>query len=202
MSANTCLNNNQPQYETYEWDNVWLDHAEDLSRRRVLYIGDSISCGSRHIATGQTCEEILFDGFGTSKALDNPYFKDAIHLFAAQESQRSAVLFNNGLHGFHLDDKTEYPALYEQMVKFLLEEFEGTPVLIVLTTHVTDAAMEQRVILRNKAAREIATRYELPVVDLYAVSAAKDELSGDGVHFTESGYRALAAELVAAVKNL
>ena len=75
MSANTCLNN-QPQYETYEWDNVWLDHAEDLSRRRVLYIGDSISCGSRHIATGQTCEEILFDGFGTSKALDNPYFKD------------------------------------------------------------------------------------------------------------------------------
>ena len=88
------------------------------------------------------------------------------------------------------------------MVKFLLEEFEGTPVLIVLTTHVADAAMEQRVILRNKAAREIANRYKLPVVDLYAVSAAKDELSGDGVHFTESGYRALAAELVAAVKNL
>lgn len=193
---------NRPLYETYEWDNVWIDHAEDLSRRRVLYIGDSISCGSRHIATGQTQEEILFDGFGTSKALDNPYLKDAIRLFAAQEFQRSAVLFNNGLHGFHLDDEAEYPALYEQMVKFLLKEFEGTPVLIVLTTHVADEATEQRVILRNKAAREIADRYKLPIVDLYTVSAATNELSGDGVHFTEAGYNALAAALIDALKTI
>lgn len=193
---------NRPRYETYEWDNVWIDHAEDLSRRRVLYIGDSISCGSRHIATGQTREEILFDGFGTSKALDNPYFKDAIHLFAIQQTQRSAVLFNNGLHGFHLDDETEYPKLYEDMVRFLLKEFEGTPLLIVLTTHVADAATDRRVILRNNAAREIAGRYNLPIVDLYAVSAAINELSGDGVHFTESGYNALAAALSDALKTI
>lgn len=193
---------NRPQYETYEWDNLWIDHAEDLTRHRVLYIGDSISCGSRHIATGQTDGQILFDGFGTSKALDNPFFKDAIHLFAAQQTQRSAVLFNNGLHGFHLDDETEYPKLYEDMVKFLLEEFEGTPLLIVLTTHVAHAETEQRVILRNNAAREIAGRYNLPIVDLYAVSAAINELSGDGVHFTEAGYRTLAAALVETVNNL
>lgn len=193
---------NRPQYETYEWDNVWIDHAEDLARHRVLYIGDSISCGSRHITTGQTDGQILFDGFGTSKALDNPFFKDAIHLFAAQQTQRSAVLFNNGLHGFHLDDETEYPKLYEDMVRFLLKEFEGTPLLIVLTTHVADAATDRRVILRNNAAREIAGRYNLPIVDLYAVSAAINELSGDGVHFTEAGYRTLAAALVETVNNL
>ena len=88
------------------------------------------------------------------------------------------------------------------MVRFLVKEFEGTPVLIVLTTHVADETTEQRVILRNNAAREIAERYKLPVVDLYAISAAMDGLSGDGVHFTEQGYQALAAELVAAVKKL
>lgn len=196
MSITAYPAGNRPRYETYEWDNVWIDHAEDLARRRVLYIGDSISCGSRYIATGQTQEAILFDGFGTSKALDNPYFKDAIRLFAAQESQRSAVLFNNGLHGFHLDDETEYPVLYDQMVRFLLKEFEGTPVLIVLTTHVADAATEQRVILRNKAAREIADRYGLPVIDLYTVSCENRDQLTDGVHFTQEGYHALAAKIL------
>ena len=94
-------------YETYEWDNTWIEHADDSNRKRVLYIGDSISCGTRHIATNLTDCRILFDGFGTSKALDNPYFEDMLRLVAARESRRDAVLFNNGFHGFHLDDKTE-----------------------------------------------------------------------------------------------
>lgn len=58
--------------------------------------------GSRHIATEALNGEILFDGFGTSKALDNPYFQQSLHLFAAQEGYRDLVLFNNGLHGWHL----------------------------------------------------------------------------------------------------
>ena len=159
-------------YETYEWDNTWIEHADDSNRKRVLYIGDSISCGTRHIATNLTDCRILFDGFGTSKALDNPYFEDMLRLFAAQESRRDAVLFNNGLHGFHLDDKTEYRNDYDKMVQFLLSEFRNTPVFILLTTHVADEAQNKRVILRNLAATEVAKKYHLPTIDLYSVSAA------------------------------
>ena len=100
------------KYETYEWDNVWISHADELSRNRVLYIGDSISCGIRNIATRLSDEKILFDGFGTSKGIDNPFFKDSLKLFAAQESKREAVIFNNGLHGWHLDDEKEYKVYY------------------------------------------------------------------------------------------
>ena len=96
------------QLEVFEWDNVWWECADTAGIPRVLYIGDSISCGIRRIATQLTNEEILFDGFGTSKGIDNPYLMDSIKLFAEQEGKREAVLFNNGLHGWHLDDEKEY----------------------------------------------------------------------------------------------
>jgi hypothetical protein len=60
--------------ETYEWDNTWWDHAGTEGVPRVLLIGDSISVGTRRVATATAEEKIYFDGYGTSKALDNPYF--------------------------------------------------------------------------------------------------------------------------------
>ena len=189
-------------YETYEWDNTWIEHADDSNRKRVLYIGDSISCGTRHIATNLTDCRILFDGFGTSKALDNPYFEAMLRLFAAQESRRDAVLFNNGLHGFHLDDKTEYRNDYDKMVQFLLSEFRNTPGFILLTTHVADEAQNKRVILRNLAATEVAKKYHLPTIDLYSVSAAMPDQLTDGVHFTQSGYQALAQTILNALSAI
>lgn len=187
------------RFETYEWDNVWLEHADTPKRKRVLYIGDSISCGTRHIATNMTDGQILFDGFGTSKALDNPWFMDSLRLFSLQESRRDAVLFNNGLHGFHLDDENAYLEHYQKMVAFLVQEFKGTPIYILLTTQVSDETQNQRVILRNQAARKIAAAYALPVIDLYTVSAAMPDQRTDGVHFTETGYRALAEAILQAI---
>ena len=82
MSSFTYETENRcERLETYEWDNVWWEHADTEGVPRVLYIGDSISCATRRTATGAAGETIFFDGFGTSKALDNPYFADSIRLF-------------------------------------------------------------------------------------------------------------------------
>ena len=108
--------------ETYEWDNVWFEHTEIDTPDRVMYIGDSISCVTRKAATAASENKLLFDGFGTSKALDNAYFKESVRIFAAQQGKRRAIVFNNGLHGWHLDDSTEYAEYYESFVKFLLDE--------------------------------------------------------------------------------
>lgn len=187
------------QYETYEWDNVWIEHADDLSRKRVLYIGDSISCATRRVATTLAKEKILFDGFGTSKAIDNPYFKDAIKIFAKQESRRDAIIFNNGLHGWHLDD-AEYRHHYEEMIKFLLTEFEHTQIIIVLTTHVNNKERDNRVVNRNKAAKELACKYGLSVIDLYTLTLKSAELlSDDGVHFKEEGYKLIAEKIIRSI---
>ena len=188
--------------ETYEWDNMWWEQASDTTRPRVLYIGDSISCGIRRIATAYTGEKILFDGLGTSKAVDHPYYKDAIRYFANQQPQRKLVLFNNGLHGFHLEDEKEYGDYYEKMVKFLLGEFKETVLALILTTHVA-GDRNTRVIRRNAVVKEIAQKYNLPIIDLYFISVEYSHFhSVDGVHFTDAGYQKLAGKLVESIYEI
>ena len=43
--------------EKYEWDNVWVENTDNNESNRVLYIGDSISCGTRRNATMLTEEK-------------------------------------------------------------------------------------------------------------------------------------------------
>lgn len=188
--------------ETYEWDNTWIEQSNDANAARVLYVGDSISCGVRRIATERSEKTIMFDGFGTSKALDNPYFLDTLRMFAAQQVKRDAVIFNNGLHGWHLDDEKEYGALYEEAVRFMLKEYEGTPIFLVLTTAVADEERLLRVQKRNQAALALAEKYGLFVIDLYKVSQENTDLrSTDGVHFFTAGYEKFADVIIAALKE-
>lgn len=187
--------------ERYEWDNVWWERTDMVNAQRVLYIGDSISCATRRRATALTDKAIMFDGFGTSKALDNSYFKDALRLFAAQEEGRRAVLFNNGLHGWHLSDDEDYRYYYEQMILFLREQFPGEPILLLLTTAISDPARKDRVVVRNRVVCELAEKYDLPVVDLYTVSRSREGLqAADGIHLTPEGYELLAQTLVDSVR--
>ena len=189
--------------ETYEWDNLWIDHANVENLNRVLYIGDSISCATRRVATAKAEGKLYFDGFGTSKALDNPYFQDSVRIFAKQQGTRKAVVFNNGLHGWHLDDETEYAKTYEEMINFLLKEFPKTPLALIATTHVAREDREARVIKRNNVMKALATKYGLPVIDFYTITNEHTELlSADGVHLSKDGYALLAEELVKRVGEI
>lgn len=188
--------------EKYEWDNVWIENTDNDESNRVLYIGDSISCGTRRTATMLTNGKILFDGFGTSKAVDNPFFKKSISLFVSQLPKLELILFNNGLHGFHLEDNIEYAQYYEEMVKFLLEEYPNIPLVLLLTTYVSNEARLERVKLRNNAVLNIAEKYNLPVVDLYkATEKNKEKLSDDGVHFKQEGYEIISKEIISFINK-
>ena len=190
--------NSGAKLETYEWDNNWLEHCENTTSPRVFYIGDSISCATRKMLNKQAAGELLFDGFGTSKALDNPYFKDSVKLFGAQQpGGRAFVLFNNGLHGWHLDDETEYPAALDDFVEFLTTEYPEAQTVILLTTHVRDAVRDERVVRRNREALRIAERRGLPTVDLYSIVKSNPSLlSPDGVHLLPEGYELLAEAIL------
>lgn len=183
----------QVPYETYEWDNTWLDHPNDRNTKRILYIGDSISCATRRIATRLAEGRLLFDGFGTSKGIDNPYFKDSLRLFAAQQPGRAAIVFNNGLHGWHLDVEG-YRRWYGDMLRFLREQFPGTPLFLALTTEIAPYRGNERVVQENRVVLELAEEYGLPVIDLYAPSVG--HLDEDGIHLTRQGYEALAKAIL------
>ena len=135
--------------EQYEWDHTWWDEPSRTEDTRIAYIGDSISRGTRRLVTSLSEGSIKCDGFGTSKALDNPFFKDSLKLFFIQMSSCSAILFNNGLHGWHLSEE-EYKEKYREMICFLRETYHF-PIFILLTTDAAaDEERNQRVIKRNR----------------------------------------------------
>ena len=177
--------------EAYEWDNVWWEQTENQTAKRILYIGDSISCGTRHAITKLTESAVLCDGFGTSKALDNPCFKPAVELFMAQQSRCDLILFNNGLHGWHLTEE-EYGKHYEEMLKFLLKAEKKLFVLLT-TDDMSSPDHNERAGARNEMAKALAEKYSLPVIDLHTVAVNNPQYhTGDGVHFTAEGYELLA----------
>ena len=191
-----------PVYERIEWDNTWLEQSENADARRILYIGDSITVGTRGVANAMGGGRVVFDNYGTSKALDNPYFFDSLCLFASQQPSRAAVFFNNGLHGWHLSEE-QYEHLYAEMLDHLIEQFPEVPILPMLTTcSTTDSYPNARVEARNAIVSRLADARGLTVIDLYTVACANREHIADGVHFDGEGYRALAEELMRVVDTL
>ena len=190
--------------ETYEWDQTWIEHTEDHAAPRVLYIGDSISIPTRVKLNGTFGGKIRVDGFASSKAADHPFFAESVRLFAAQQTAPyRAVLFNNGLHGWHLDDADAYPRHYERVVSQLRALFPQAAFLLLTTTPVTDPERDARVCCRNRAAAKIAEAYGLRTMDLYhADPALASYLSADGVHFTDEGYRILAGTAADVLEKL
>ncbi len=203
MSNFTYENSNTSvELETYEWDNVWWEQAPKQNATRVLYIGDSISCAMRRKATAFSNDKLLFDGFGTSKAVDNPYFISSVKSFALQQRERKVVIFNNGLHGWHLSED-EYAKHYKNLINTLVKEFSGCVFALVLTTAITDKERNERVNVRNEKVKQIAKELNLPIIDLNKVSADNISLiSGDGVHFTDAGYNVMVEFLVGEVEKL
>ena len=201
MSIFTYESQNRTPLETYEWDNIWWEQTNNKSGKRIIYIGDSISCGTRRIATALSENKLLFDGFGTSKAVDNPYFKKSLTLFLSQISEYSAILFNNGLHGWHLSEE-EYREYYKDMILFLKEN-TNAPIFILLTTNDDiHPGTNDRVIIRNQYVRALAYEFSLPVIDLYEVAMKYNDLhTSDKIHFTSEGYTKLAERILESLRD-
>jgi len=129
--------------------------------------------------------------------VDNPFYKKSISLFAEQLPKLELILFNNGLHGFHLEDNSEYAGYYEEMVEFLMKEYPDIPLFLLLTTYRCNEEKLNRVKARNKVVLNIAKKHNLQVIDLYTVTEKnKDLLHEDGVHFTDEGYEVIAKEII------
>lgn len=190
---------NEAQYETFEWDNIWIDHANDNTTKRVLYIGDSISVETRKELSKICGDSVRFDGFATSKSVDNPYFKDSLMLFKKQLNKTDIVLFNNGLHGWHLDNQ-KYFEHYRETIKFLVDTFKDVPLYVVLTTYVKDPACMDKVPGRNDKAIKVAKEFNLSVIDLYNVTYHNKQLiSADNVHLTNAGYVLTAQKILSEI---
>lgn len=177
--------------EEKEWTQVWLDEAMDTQTPRVLLVGDSIFNGVIRNIIHMVDGTLLFDSFCSSKAVDNPYLLEELEVFMKQQRHREVIVFNNGLHGWHLKDETAYAKGYEVILSRLKEKFPDTPIVVSLTTAIKDEHLP-RVLVRNEIAKQVAKKYQCPIMDLFAESQKHEQfMIDDGIHFQEIGYQKL-----------
>ncbi|MFA7636765.1 MAG: GDSL-type esterase/lipase family protein [Monoglobales bacterium] len=188
--------------ETFEWDRTWWSYANDNKTPRALFVGDSITCRYSPFVSDVVGDKILVDSFSTSKALDNPAFMPMVEMVMSQQSNYKIIVFNNGLHGFHLSEE-EYGKWYGKRIKELREKLPEVKLIISLTTPIRKGEnvseiddRNSRVTGRNAEAKKVAEEFGIETVDLYSLVIDKPEVfSHDGVHFLEAGYKLLAEKM-------
>lgn len=195
--------NKTNQYETYEWDNIWWEHAEKMNdSKRILVIGDSISCGFRGFINAEYNQKVYIDGLGTSKAVDNPMFYKTIEYMALQYPDYEVIQFNNGLHGWHLTTE-EYEENFLKILSYIKEKFPKSKLIVALSTPVKDEKDNKIVDERNIAASRVAEKLEAYILDLYStINGNNDLYIHDGVHLTDEGYTKLAKQCIALYEKI
>ena len=94
----------------------------------------------------------------------------------------------------------------------LLSELRTTGAALILATttvayeeksDILSAAWTPRISERNEALRALAEEFSLPIDDLYRVSLAipMSDRSPDGIHYTATGFHALAESVVKSIKT-
>jgi lysophospholipase L1-like esterase len=194
--------------ETIEWSQYWVEETK-RDKKRVLLVGDSISVGYRSEVHKRLQGEAYVTAISTSKAVDNPMLIREIDFYAhAEDFEYEAIHFNNGLHGFHLEDEG-YREGYEKVILYFKEHYPTVRLILALSTPITVdgdpatiAPLNDSVISRNKIVRELAEKYGLEVNDLYACVEGKTEIfAGDGYHYKKEGYEMMSEQIVAILKN-
>ena len=184
--------------ETYEWDDIWFDHIPETDKPRILLVGDSISRGYRFPVIEALNDSYHTDGWASSKAVDNPAYIPQLDLMISQAKDYKLIHINNGLHGWHLSTE-DYKNNYEKIICHIQKKYPEIKLVLCLTTPVRNSKTKELsdrnslVISRNEAVLELASKYDLPVTDLYNSTLLESFATyTDTVHQNEDGYKLLA----------
>ncbi len=197
--------------EKIEWCDFWWANEPDTEKPRVLFIGDSISRGY-YKAVSEKLPQVNCDRYATSRSIADPSLM--IESKIAMANYNHVIIhFNNGLHGWHLDN-SQYEMNLRKFVKFLKsEKSKNCKLVYSLTTPFPsdepdlklDPDKNQVVIDRNNIAKKIMQENNIPVIDLYNLvepELEKYSASKGNVHYNQDGYNKLADKISKEISNL
>jgi hypothetical protein len=192
--------------EYTEWISICWHNAPDSSMKSVLLIGDSIVNGHGKIVHELLEDKIRVDSFATSKHVTDVEFMKDLD-FMISRGNYELIVFNNGLHGFDIDDEFYKPALRECLTilkdrDLRLALRSSTPILDKKNLKELNEERNPRVICRNQDVKDLAGELDLPILDIYSETIErKDLFCPDAVHFSEEGNRFIAEKVVAFIQE-
>ena len=183
--------------EGYEWSDFFWRNEDDAKKPRVLFIGNSIvKQYYKDICSRLEKEGFNCDRYSSSRSIIDPALYRETKI-AMEKYDHAVIYFNNGLHGWHLDEE-QYGKGLRKYLKFLKSKKSKNTILVfALTTPwpsdkpgVKMAPRNQEVLNRNSMARLIMKENNIPVIDLYGLvepELEKYSLSKGDVHYNEKG---------------
>ena len=178
--------------ENIEWTNMRWNDAPDNCRGRILLIGDSIVVGHERLLHEIIKDKYCIDSFATAKCVsDIDYMRELDYMLASKDYD--LVIFNNGLHGFDIDDEA-YEENLEEAMKDLNKRVKNlawrtsTPIRDKEDLDKFNSERNPRVIRRNAFAAKVAADSDIPVLDLYTLMEENVEyFAPDAIHYNEQG---------------
>jgi hypothetical protein len=198
--------------EEYEWSDFWKEHEPDVTKPRVLFIGNSITRAYFPLLSKKLSRKVNCDRYSTSRSIEDPVLLEETRL-AIGNYNHAVIHFNNGLHGWHLN-KEQYRQGLDRYVKFLRAHKSKNCILVYsLTTPVSssepgqklDPVRNKTVMERNEVAREIMAQNGIRVIDLYGLMEPeldKYVASKGDLHYKGAGYQLMADLISREILNL
>jgi lysophospholipase L1-like esterase len=188
--------------ESIEWLDVWIPNTNDRGLPRVLLIGDSITRGYGKQVETELKNKAYVARLATSKSLGDPALLDQVALIL-REHNFDIIHFNNGMHGDGYSEPV-YAAALPELLEVLRKDAPRARIIFATTTDVRERnnldkahSKTERMVRRNELVAAFAQHENIALDDLFQVVRDHPELHApDGVHFTERGYNALAAQVV------
>jgi hypothetical protein len=198
-----------PVREATEWLDVWLPDTNARGLPRVLLIGDSITRNYYPEVQAQLKGQACVARLTTSKSAGDPALLEEVALVLRQ-ARFDVIHLNNGLHGFGYTE-AEYGQDFPKLLDVIRRLAPQARTILATTTPVRQGTgmtefspNTERVRARNQIVKELASRRNVPVDDLFAL--VEDDpayyAGGDGVHLAPKGRLAQATQVAAEIRRI
>lgn len=191
--------------EDTEWSDFWWKNEPDVSKPRVLFVGNSITRGYYPTVSAKLAETVNCDRYCTSRSIEDPSLMQETKI-AMGKYKHVVIHFNNGLHGWHLTGE-QYEKGLRKYVRFLMaNKSRNCKLVYSLTTPVPskepgvklDPERNKVVMERNSIALKVMKEYNIQVIDLYGLmepELEKYSSSKGDLHYRKEGYEMMAQKI-------
>ena len=199
-----------PARESIEWCDIWISHANETNRPRVLLIGDSIARDYYPEVEKRLAGKAFVGRLATSRFVADPVLLKEIES-VLDGAKFDVIQFNNGMHGWQ-HSEAEYRKAFPKLIKAIRARAPKAKLIWATTTPLRDGKdvtydtkaeySDARIAARNALAAEVVAGQNIPTVDLNAAVRGHPEYHSDNVHFNGQGSQIFAAQVCAAVEKL
>src|SRR5437016_13450804 len=126
-----------PAREAIEWCDIWISHANETNRPRVLLIGDSITRDYYREVEKKLAGKAFVARLATSRFLADPVLLKEIALVLDQ-MRFDVIHFNNGMHGWQ-HSELEYQKAFPVFLETIKSHAPKARLIWAATTPIRDS---------------------------------------------------------------